>query len=237
MARVTTRKLAGHLERALAEPVPGIIDVTARQAKKTPFVVAYHYGSMLKGSRLTDPVIRFYDRFLLPPLMRKARGVIVTSTFVQRSEPVRPYISKSVVIDPGVDTSLYTAGPPGKTGHTLMHVGGLKRGEEHKDLLTSLRVTAELTSTYPDVRLMVVGNGNRQDYFARMADELGITEHVEFRGRLAGQDLLAAYHEADVLIKPSRVESFGMVLVEAMASGLPVVASSVGGILEVVGEF
>ena len=67
-----------------------------------------------------------------------------------------------------------------------------------------------------------------------MADELRITVRVEFRGRLAGQNLLAAYHEADVLITPSRVESFGMVLVEAMASGLPVVASSVGGITEVV---
>ncbi len=217
-------------------PVPGMIEVTARQAKKTPFVVTYHYGSMLKGRRLTDPVIRFYERFLLPPLMRKARGVIAISTFVQRSDPVRPYISKSVVINPGVDTSLYTAGPPGKTGHTLMHMGGLKSGEEHKDLPTSLRVTAELTNRYPDMRLMVVGNGNRQDYFARMADELGIGERVEFRGRLAGRDLLAAYHEADVLITPSRVESFGMVLVEAMASGLPVVASSVGGISEVVAD-
>ena len=69
---------------------------------------------MQKGSRLTDPVIRLYERFLLPRVMRKARGVIVTSTFVQRSEPVRPYMGKSVVINPGVDTSLYTAGPPGR---------------------------------------------------------------------------------------------------------------------------
>ncbi|MGA2826516.1 MAG: glycosyltransferase, partial [Streptosporangiaceae bacterium] len=53
-------------------------------------------------------------------------------------------------------------------------------------------------------------------------------------GRLTGDDLVAAYHDADVLITPSRTEAFGMVLIEAMASGLPVVASRVDGIPEVV---
>ena len=217
-------------------PVPGMIDVTARRARKIPFVVTYHYGSMLKGSRLTDPVIRFYESFLLPPIMRKARSVILTSKFAQSTELMRPYAEKSIVINPGIDTGFYPARPPGQAGHRIMHVGGLKCGEQHKELLTSLRVTAELKNTYPDVRLMVVGEGNRQDYFVAMAEQLGISLEVEFRGRLSGQDLLAVYQKADVLIVPSSTEAFGMVVVEAMASGLPVVGSTVGGIPEIVAD-
>lgn len=215
-------------------PVPGMIDLTAGLAGNIPFVVTYHYGSMLKGDRLIDPVIRSYESLLLPRALRGARGLILTSTFVQRTALLRPYTGKSIVINPGIDASFYPPRPVRQAGHTLIHIGGLKCGERHKDLLTSLRVTTELRKTYPDVRLIVVGNGNHQQYFERQADQLGITGNVEFRGLLARKDLLAAYHCADVLITPSRTEAYGMVLIEAMASGLPVVASSVGGIPEVV---
>lgn len=215
-------------------PVPGMIDVTASVAKQIPLVVTYHYSSMAKGSWLTDPPIRLYERFQLPRVLRQARGLIVTSAFIQRTDLLRRYQAKSVVINPGASEIFYKPRPSRAAAHTLMHVGGLKRGEQHKDLLTSLRVTAELIKTYEDVRLMVVGNGVRREFFQDQAAQLGIAGHVQFCGRLSGDDLLAAYHEADVLITPSRNEAFGMVLIEAMASGLPVVASQVGGIPEVV---
>lgn len=215
-------------------PVPGMMDVTAGLAGNIPLVVTYHYGSLLKGNRLTDPAIRLYESLLLPRALRRARGLIFTSAFVQRTELLRPYEGKSTVINPGIDTSFYPPRPARQAGHTLMHMGGLKCGEQHKDLLTTLEVTAELRKTYPDVHLIVAGDGNRQEYFEKQADQLGITGNVEFRGRLSGDDLVAAYHDADVLITPSRTEAFGMVLIEAMANGLPAVASRVGGIPEVV---
>jgi glycosyltransferase involved in cell wall biosynthesis len=215
-------------------PVPGMIDVTASVARDIPLVVTYHFGSMLKGNWLFDPAIRLYERFQLPRVLRQARGVIVTSGFVQRADLLRPFQTKSVVINPGIAGGFCTPRPPRAPGHTLMHVGGLKRGEQHKDLLTSLQVTAELKTAYPDIRLMVVGNGSHQPFFQSLAGELDITENVDFRGYLTGDGLIAAYHEADVLITPSRNEAFGMVLIEAMATGLPVVASRVGGMQEVV---
>lgn len=215
-------------------PVPGMIDITASVARNIPLVVTYHYGTMLKGNRLMDPPLRLYERFQLPRVLRRARSLIAVSEFVRHTDLLRPFSGKSVVISPGIGAGFYKPRPPRPTGHTLMHVGGLKCGEQHKDLTTSLRVTAELSTSYPDVRLIVVGDGNRREFFAKQAAQLGIARNVEFRGRLAGDDLLAAYHEADVLILPSRTEAFGMVLTEAMASGLPVVASRVGGIPEVV---
>jgi glycosyltransferase involved in cell wall biosynthesis len=69
---------------------------------------------------------------------------------------------------------------------------------------------------------------------AAVADhDLG--SRIELSGSLAGADLAAAFASADLLVLPSRAESFGMVLVEALARGIPVVASDVGGVREAVG--
>jgi len=215
-------------------PVPGMLEVAARRAKKTPFVVTYHFGSLRTGNGRLDMLARCYERLVLPHVLRKAKMVICASSFVQHSALLAPYADKTVVIHPSVDTDLFKPGSPRERGHRILHLGGLKTGERHKGLETSLRVTAELRREYRDVCLAVVGDGDRQSYFAALAEQLGIGSHVDFRGRLAGEDLVAAYQAADVVLTPSRRESFGMVLVEAMACGVPVVASAVDGIPDVV---
>ena len=211
-------------------PVPGMIDVTVGRAKKIPFVVTYHLTSMRKGRRMPDLLIRPYEKVLLPRALRKARAIICASGFVQRSEIIAPYFGKSAVITPSVDTNFFRPRSQKVHGHRIMHVGGLNTGEEHKGLEISLRVTAELRRKYPDVHLTVVGNGDKQARYEALAEHLGVASQIEFCGRLGGQELLAAYQSANVLITPSRREVFGMVLVEAMACGVPVVASAVDGI-------
>jgi glycosyltransferase involved in cell wall biosynthesis len=70
----------------------------------------------------------------------------------------------------------------------------------------------------------------------QQAQESGIGDRVQFTGPLARGDLERAYAAADVLVLPSRAETYGMVVTEALARGLPVVASSVGGLPEALGE-
>jgi glycosyltransferase involved in cell wall biosynthesis/peptidoglycan/xylan/chitin deacetylase (PgdA/CDA1 family) len=217
-------------------PLPGMLDVAVGRAKKIPFVVTYHYGTMLKGRRMPDLLVRCYEKLLLPRALRKARAIICASEFVQRSEIIAPYSGKSIVINPSVDTNFFRPRSQKVHGHRIMHVGGLKVGEEHKGLEISLRVTAELKKKYPDVHLAVVGNGDKQARYEALAEYLGVASQVEFCGRLDGQELLAAYQSANVVITPSRREVFGMVLVEAMACGVPVVASAVEGIPDVVDD-
>ena len=90
---------------------------------------------------------------------------------------------------------------------------------------------AELTRAMPDSRLVVVGDG---PYRATLARQFGSA--VSFTGYLHGEDLAAAYASADVFAFPSLTETFGLVLLEAMASGLPVLAMRAGGVPESVAD-
>lgn len=84
----------------------------------------------------------------------------------------------------------------------------------------------------PNTRLIIVGDGparsHLQEYFAELP--------VKFMGYMSGERLSQAYASADIFVFPSRLETFGLVVVEAMAAGLPVVASRVGGVTDVVQE-
>jgi glycosyltransferase involved in cell wall biosynthesis len=217
-----------------------MLDITALTAKGTPLVVTYHTGSMVKGRNATDRLIRCYENLVLPHALRKARIVICAARFVQRSDLIKPYADKSAVVTPGIDLAVFLPPLTPRAGeHRILHVGGLKFGEEHKGLDTSLRVVAALKQKYPDVRLTVAGNGDKHHHYELLVEKLGIAAQIEFRGRLHGQELVCAYQRANVLIVPSRKDVRPLAVLEAMACGLPVVTTAVEGIPDLVedGEF
>ena len=88
------------------------------------------------------------------------------------------------------------------------------------------------------MNLIVVGGDSTSEDFVvelkRLAGSLGISERVKFIGSISQPELADYYRAADVLIFPSYYESFGLVALEAMVSGIPVVASRVGGLTDLV---
>jgi len=86
----------------------------------------------------------------------------------------------------------------------------------------------------PQAKLVVVGKGGEQEALEAKARQSGIREKVCFTGYLPEQDLLRLYKCADVAVFPSLYEPFGIVALEAMASGIPVVLSDTGGLREIV---
>ena len=84
----------------------------------------------------------------------------------------------------------------------------------------------------PGARLVLVGDGPARATLERFYADLPVT----FMGYLSGERLAQAYASADIFVFPSRLETFGLVVIEAMAAGLPVVASRVGGVAEIVRE-
>lgn len=99
---------------------------------------------------------------------------------------------------------------------------------DHKRYTDLMEAVAELSSEADEVRLVIVGSGADRALLERTADELEIADRVVFTGYR--QDMGLMYHLMDVFALASRQESFGLVLAEAMFCGVPVVATSVGGI-------
>jgi glycosyltransferase involved in cell wall biosynthesis len=103
----------------------------------------------------------------------------------------------------------------------------LRPGKGH-DL--AVAAVDEIARTLPGVRLLIAGDGPARDEVARSAARLGD------RARLIGHrdDIMAVLDAADVLLHPSRADAFPTVLLEALAAGVPIVATAVGGIPEIV---
>ena len=111
---------------------------------------------------------------------------------------------------------------------TLMHISNFRPVKRVADVV---RIFALVTKSL-SARLVMIGDGPDASLAMQVARELGVADRVTFTGVLDGvADLLQA---ANLLLLPSETESFGLVALEAMASGVPVVASDVGGLPEVV---
>jgi len=117
----------------------------------------------------------------------------------------------------------------------------VSRLDTHKGIDTVIRALPAVRAAFPAVRYAVAGVGSRGPEFARLAAELGLEDAVKFLGFVADAELPAVYNAADLYVGASRrydllVEGFGISIVEASASGLPVIGTRSGGIPEAVRE-
>jgi glycosyltransferase involved in cell wall biosynthesis len=137
------------------------------------------------------------------------------------------------VAEPGADAADLARGTA--TAGALLSVAAVIPGKGHDVLLDALAMLAGLRW-----QCLCVGSLERDPAFAeglrRRVVDSGMDGRVGFSGPQTGADLARSYGGADVLVLPSRAETYGMVVTEALARGLPVVASEVGGVPEALGH-
>lgn len=122
----------------------------------------------------------------------------------------------------------------------LVYVGGLN---PHKNLLGLLRAMPQILAERPDVHLAIVGDTSGKGFYDNVSElmgfvgrDLALEERVRFTGYLSDEDLVLLLNGATAAVLPSLCEGFGLPAVEAMACGLPVLASRRGSLPEVVGD-
>ncbi|MCD5383923.1 glycosyltransferase [candidate division WOR-3 bacterium] len=212
----------------------GWVSARLKQIWGVPMVHTFHTLGLLKSS----------DQYRLKiekDTVRKANLVISTSD-AEKSHLVQYYKAKPDkihYIPCGVNVKLFKRLDPNSSRKYLglsnqRYILFVGRIDPIKSIETLLSAMTLLDST---VHLLVIGGGERESEFERLkkrADRLGITDRVSFLGAKPQSLLPYYYSSAEVCILPSSYESFGLVLLEAMACGTPVIASRVGGIPEVV---
>jgi glycosyltransferase involved in cell wall biosynthesis len=159
--------------------------------------------------------------------------VLTVSEFT-RTEIVERYgvdADRVVVTHNGVDARFTPDGPTPDRGPYLLFVGAL---QPRKDLPTALEALALLPDAPP---LVVVGPTRRgAAELSATIDRLGLGARVELLGHVGDDELVTLYRGAEALVFPSRFEGFGLPVVEAMASGTPVVTTTATALPEIAGD-
>lgn len=217
-------------------PVPGIGNMAALLAGSIPVVVTYHTGHLRKGSPLLDIFAYAYEMLVLPFMLARANSIVGVSDFVYAGI-LKKYQYKSSVITPAVDPAIFYPDVTKKTPkQTLLFVAGLNRSDQYKGLRGLIDAVLALKPQFPNLQLLVIGEGNMKNEYIQYVSDMGLADTVLFRGRLTGAELTQVYQGADIFVLPSLYESFGMAILEAMACALPVVSTKVGGIPSLVEE-
>lgn len=119
-------------------------------------------------------------------------------------------------------------------GHVVLSVGRWAANERYKGADLLIQTVAGLASEFPDIQLVLAGPGDDLPRLRNMVNAADQQRRIHFFPELSRQELAGCYAEADVFALPSTGEGFGLVFLEAMAFGKPVIGTRIGGIPDVV---
>jgi rhamnosyl/mannosyltransferase len=218
-------------------PVPGLSDLAFFARGNTKFIMTYHSGSMKKKeSKIIDLLLGLYEKTILRNTIIKSDAVVaIYPEFVKAI--ICPKKRNLYNIFPGVNIDLFKPAKAIKNNNrTVIYVGRIEKSSGWKGIGTLLHAMKKVTEYDPEAKIRLIGTGDAVEKYKRLAKQLGIAKNVEFAGALRGSALVKAYQTARLLVLASETEaeSFGMVLIEAMSCGIPVIATKMGGMPRVV---
>lgn len=199
-------------------------DLAALAVPNRPPLVVTYQSDIVRQRAL----LRIYRPLLELTLRRAARIIATSPGYVASSPFLRPHAAKCAVVPLGIDVERFDVERSTLNGRhsgdapVLLFVGRLRYYKGLHVLLEAMpRVAADL---------LVAGDGPERRRLEAHAASLGISGRVRFLGDVPDEDLPALYRSADVFALPShlRAEAFGLVLAEALASGLPCISTELG---------
>ncbi len=171
---------------------------------------------------------------VLAPSESTAEHVVVHQEVKRERVRVLPW-----ALDPEFDALLPTAAkapPPANfpKGRVVLTVGRWLATERYKGMDTLIIALPRLLPRWPELQLAMIGEGDDRDWLEELADKNGVRSHVHFLSGLSYSQLASCYSACEIFALPSLAEGFGLVYLEAMACGKPVIGGAHGGAPEVI---
>lgn len=218
-------------------PVPFLADIAERARGHIPFVLTVH-NDIEKSSFLGRLMSAGYYRMLGNKTLKQSDVVVATSDYyAATSRKLSAQRAKLTIATCGVDTDLFHPQPSddlvSREGRrVVLFVGSMDVTHAHKGLDILIRSVAQLQDRYKDILLIAVGKGDAIPRYQKLANALGLDDHILFPGSVENFELANFYRSADVCVLPStnRSEGLGLVLIEASACQTPIIGTRVGGI-------
>ncbi|HAT32729.1 MAG TPA: capsular biosynthesis protein [Janthinobacterium sp.] len=160
--------------------------------------------------------------------LRRADAVLVPSAYL--AGVFEKYGFPAQVVPNIIDLSRFAPRPPGPArsgGPRLLVARNL---EAIYDNTSALRAFAIVRQSCPDASLVLAGDGAELGALQELARELGLAGFVRFAGRIENADMAALYHASDIVLNPSLADNMPISVLEALACGVPVVSTNVGGV-------
>lgn len=191
--------------------------VWVARARGIPAVINYRGGEAASFLRGAATLVRF--------TMGRAARLVVPSGFLQK---VFADFGMSAAIVPNIVDleKFHPAEQPPATPHIVL----ARNLEPLYDIDSGLRAMAALLRIHPRARMSIAGSGPERGRLEALATELGIADAVRFTGRLDSHQMAALYREASLSLNTALADNMPNSVLEALACGLPVVSSNVGGV-------
>ena len=214
-----------------------LVAVASRVARTHPWIAFHH------GYTRPDLKMAIYNQFDRVSLRRAERVVTTAQAFVGELEAIGVPLDRIAVVHNAIDVERTRATGDGDRGRirasigaapqdrVVVCIGRLSHEKGHRDLIDALAALRERDPELP-VRLVVAGDGPERGALVARAEQLGVAPSIRWLGYIAGAQRL--YAAADAAALPSHSEGSPNALLEAAAYRLPIVATSVGGVPEIV---
>jgi glycosyltransferase involved in cell wall biosynthesis len=217
-------------------PTPWSADwsALAAAAKRRPMVLTYYNDIVGEGAM--ERIARLYNWVNLKFVLKKASKIIIIQPdYINASPHLKGHEKKVVSIPVGVDLERFRPLATRADEKTLFFLSVLDRFHRYKGLDDLLLALSAVKKEVPDVRLIVGGGGDLLEHYRNLSECLGLAENVEFLGRVPDDMLANYYNRCGIFVLPSvsmAQEGFGMVLLEAMACGKPVICTDIVGVAD-----
>lgn len=188
--------------------------------RSVPVVVNY------RGGQAAGFVDRQYR--LVGPVLKRADLLVVPSGFLKAVFGERGFSAE--IVPNIIDVNRFRPRASDQGTRDVPRILVARNLEPLYDVASALRAFSLIVRRYPHAELVIAGSGPERSSLEALARSLAIAEQVRFTGRVDNDRMTELYQQADILLNTSLVDNMPISLLEAMASGVPIVSTDVGGI-------